>query len=372
MTPATSAACDGATRPDPWTALRIGHLYLDLRQRRLYPLNEAARQLYHDGIPALGPHPNVRHLHTPVGEAVSPNELPLEVAAREGRPAEAAFLLTRAGRTEVQLLWTATPLPGPGGRPVAVLATVCVGPPAPDWAALAGLAHDLRTPLHSLRLLLSPLGTGSVPEARRGEWIRLLRSAAERALQVSADLLEWCRTPVRGGRRVQYDWFALEPFLEDLAREHRGSAEEKGMTLTTDLGEVRGWEVSSDRVRLGRVLANLLSNAVRYTSTGGRVTLTVLSQGSGEDREWVLDVTDTGVGIAPEEQESIFQPFERGLAGREGESGGSGLGLAVVDRLVTELGMRREFTSAHGRGSSFRVLVPGRLIRRAPDEDTLQ
>lgn len=78
-----------------------------------------------------------------------------------------------------------------------------------------------------------------------------------------------------------------------------------------------------------------------------------------------VGVRDTGAGISVEEQESIFQPYERGRSSR-GDSSGSGLGLAVVDELVDELGLRREVSSDPGRGSLFRVLVPRHLLRPAP------
>jgi signal transduction histidine kinase len=89
-------------------------------------------------------------------------------------------------------------------------------------------------------------------------------------------------------------------------------------------------------------------------------------------RRLVLSVVDTGPGITREEQESIFQPFERGRAGKEedtsqqGDSGGSGLGLAVVDRLVEELGLEIEVYSEYGRGSSFRLVVPASMLRAVP------
>jgi signal transduction histidine kinase len=171
---------------------------------------------------------------------------------------------------------------------------------------------------------------------------------------------------MQGGRCVEAAWFALEPFLDELVQEQLGLAERKGVALRGDLGGAKGWDVYTDRVRLGRALANLLSNAIRYTAAGGQVTLAAAWRGEGDERALALEVTDTGAGISPEEQESIFQPFERGTAGRSDSSGGSGVGLSVVDRLVKELGLRRGFDSEHGRGSDFRVLVPQRLLRSGP------
>ncbi|HTD78007.1 MAG TPA: ATP-binding protein, partial [Chloroflexota bacterium] len=107
-------------------------------------------------------------------------------------------------------------------------------------------------------------------------------------------------------------------------------------------------------------------NAVRYTPEGGRVVLGAAWQDQGAGRVLVLEVRDTGSGIAAHEQESIFNPFERGQSGRDGDSTGSGVGLAVVDRLTQALGLDYDVQSVAGQGSQFRILVPQALLRMAP------
>jgi signal transduction histidine kinase len=119
-------------------------------------------------------------------------------------------------------------------------------------------------------------------------------------------------------------------------------------------------------VRLGRLLSNLLANAVRYTGAG-RVCFRAAWREDTDGRREALAVavTDTGAGLSAEEQESIFQPFERGKAGRESDSGGSGVGLAVVDRLVKDLGLTLEVFSEYGHGSTFELLLPPAALRPA-------
>jgi hypothetical protein len=363
MSAATARERDFAPLPDPYGAPILALLYLDVRGGRLHLLNDAARQLHAEGLPALGNEASLVHLRTPAGDEVRPAELPLPAASREGHAVEAEYVLARPGQPDRRLCWTAAPLRDGDGVVIAVLAAVCCTPQPPDWLALAGLAHDLRTPLQTLRFLSASLCHGGAAGPRPAEDLDRFQSAAERALQVGSDLLEWCRAPVQGGRRVEAAWFALEPLLDALLREQAGPAGLKGVKLTSDLGAVKGWEAYTDRTRLGRVLANLLSNAVRYTGAGGQAALTAAWRGEGDKRALALGVADTGAGISPEEQESIFQPFERGLAGKGDSSGGSGVGLSVTDRLVRELGLRHEFDSEHGRGSDFRVLVPQRLLR---------
>src|SRR5262249_29376602 len=140
--------------------------------------------------------------------------------------------------------------------------------PEPDWQAMAGLAHDLRTPLNALSLLTNVLDKPDLPEAELRQNLDDLRAAVERALSVGKDLLEYCRRPAQKTRPFQPTWFALEPFLNRLVREQTLAARRKGLTLTSEVGAASGWQVYSEPVRLGRLLANLLVNAVRYTSSG--------------------------------------------------------------------------------------------------------
>jgi signal transduction histidine kinase len=228
---------------------------------------------------------------------------------------------------------------------------------------LAGLAHDMRNPLQALRLSLDDLPSeGDLPDDLR-DTVGRIRRAADRAQSVGKDLLEWARGPAQGGRRVEAAWFSVEPFLAGLAEEQAAAARRKGLRLVEDLRAARGWEIQSDRVRLSRLLANLLANAVRYTATG-RVEFAASWRQEAGGRKLCLGVHDTGAGILPEEQESIFQAFERGAAGRSDSTGGSGLGLSVVDRLVQELHLALEMSSDVGRGTSFDLLIPEQVLRR--------
>jgi signal transduction histidine kinase len=229
---------------------------------------------------------------------------------------------------------------------------------------MAELAHDLRSPLQSLRLLCEIMTQMPQADVELRKNLGSIQEVADRAVQIALDLLDHCRGPRQRRPDTYRPWFAVEPFLQALAAEQRVTAQAKGLTLIADFQDLQGWEMQLDRVRLGRVLANLLSNAVCYTPSG-RVDFGARWRFESGEQELVLSVTDTGAGISQEEQESIFQPFERGRAGKESDSGGSGLGLAVVDRLVEELGLELDVYSEYGRGSSFELLVPARFLRRA-------
>jgi signal transduction histidine kinase len=351
----------------PAVSIRVGHVYVDARRRTLYCLNETARQMIHEGVPLTHDDPEGRSLRTLEGEPVKAADLPLLRAWRERAPREASFLFTPPDGTIRHLTWNAAPLIGSDGKLQGVVASLTVAPFEPDWQQLAGLAHDLRTPLQTLRLLMPLLESTSLlqPEAR--DVLERLRACADRALSIGMELLEWVQGPTLAGQHVERTWFVLAPFLNALASEHKAHAQRKAITWVTDFGAAQGLEVQTDPTRLGRLLSNLMTNAIRYTSQGEvRVRASRRRDAAGQESALVLSVEDTGSGISAEDQESIFQPFERGTAGKETDSSGSGLGLAVVDRLVEELGLTLEVSSEYGHGSKFEVLLPPDRVRPIP------
>src|SRR6266566_1971366 len=306
----------GPRAPGP----RIGQVYLDVGLRQLFCLNDRAREMQREGIPFTPADLSKQPLRTLEGEPVDPEDLPLIRAWSEGQPQEAIFVWTRPGGAVENVSWSAAPLRDSHGNIVAVAGSVILGPLEPDWQALAGLAHDFRSPLQALRMLVTVLETTPILDvAQQRTILDRIRASAERAQSIGLDLLEWCRGPALGGRRVQRAWFPLEPLLLGLIGEQAAEAQRKSLQLVSNLEETRGWEVRSDRVRLGRLLANLLANAVRYTPAG-RVEFTASWREDAKGPALVLGVVDTGTGISAEEQESIFQPFERGRAGIESDS----------------------------------------------------
>ncbi len=343
---------------------RLAHFYLDRSRRLLHCLNDTARELLREGVPLTAADLERQPLQTLTGEPVKPADLPLVRAWRKKAPQEAQFVLVRPGALPQHLHWSAAPLFSDDNEVIGVLATLSVAPPEPDWQILAGLAHDLRTPLQSLRFLVPLLEhmTAHIPESR--DLLARLSSSADRAMSIGLDLLEWCRGPTKYRSRIETTWFPLAPFLHALAAEQLLAAERKSITLTTDLAAAENLEISSDRVRLGRLLSNLLTNAIRYTSAGlVRFSAAWRPDPDARGQVLVLSVLDTGTGISAEDQESIFMPFERGKAAKEGDSGGSGVGLAVVDRLVEDLGLTLDVYSEYGNGSNFELILPPQMVR---------
>ena len=341
---------------------QVGQFYYDVAKAKLYCLNDTARRLRGENMPLMPDHPSIAELRKEDGSAVRGEELPLAQALRDGQPAEGSFLLVRS-QLERRLHCSASPLKDGEGRIAAVVNSVVCMPPAPHWAALAGLAHDLRTPLQAITLALQILEFRTISDAERSEALHRLTSASDRAMQIAKELLEWARARGNKSSGPQLEWAPLEPLLLAVLAEQQPAAQQKGLALNGSCAIIRGWQIHTDRGRLARVLANLLVNAVRYTPAGGRVRLDASWEQQNGLRVLALEVHDTGAGILPHEQESIFQPFERGQAGRDSDSPGSGVGLAVVQHLTYELGLDCEVHSAAGQGSHFRVFVPVDKLR---------
>jgi anti-sigma regulatory factor (Ser/Thr protein kinase) len=348
----------------PVATARLGHFYLDLEDRLLHCLNETARQFIREEIPVVPTDLSRQPLQTLSGEPVTPADMPLVRARREQSPQEAVFVLSRPGVPPQHLTWSAAPLFAVDGKVLGILATLTVAPPEPDWQVLAGLAHDLRTPLQALRLMIPLMGETDPRSAEGRELLGRLSSTTERALSIGLDLLEWARGPTLRGRKVETGWFPLAPLLSSLVAEQLPLAKQKSITVNTDFAAAAHLEIRSDQVRLARLLSNLLSNAIRYTSAGlVRFSASRRPGTANEPEALVLSVVDTGVGISVEDQESIFMPFERGKAGKETDSSGSGVGLAVVDRLVDDLGLTLDVYSEYGHGSKFDLIIPGDTLR---------
>jgi signal transduction histidine kinase/CheY-like chemotaxis protein/purine-cytosine permease-like protein len=218
---------------------------------------------------------------------------------------------------------------------------------------VAGMTHELRTPLNSIlgyaQILLKDPRLGQEDHRWLREALGTMQHSGQHMHALIDGLLDLAR--IEAGRvRLDVAPLPLPEFLDDVLRMVQPQATAKGIALVQDgSGRLPAW-VRADAKRLRQILINLLGNAVVFTDHGS-VTLRV------DCRHDVLrfEVIDTGIGIAPQDQERIFLPFERGSAGRRLAEPGTGLGLTITHLLTELMGGELSVTSELGVGSTFSV-----------------
>lgn len=216
---------------------------------------------------------------------------------------------------------------------------------------LADVAHEFRTPLSNLRGYVEGLEDGvfdesaSVFEAFHRQLERLAHLVDDLSLlsRVETGQLELGPEPLDAGELARA---AAAPFQPD--------AERRGIDLRVQAAGP-STRALADRERTLQVLANLLGNAMRYTPTGGTVTLEVAPDGRDAVR---FSVSDTGPGVAPEDLPNVFKRFYRGDKARSPHAGGSGIGLTIARQLVERQGGAIAVSSPPGQGATFSFTLP--------------
>lgn len=215
---------------------------------------------------------------------------------------------------------------------------------------LAAASHDLRQPMHALGLFVARLA--QLPHDAPTTHLIGNLDASVQALQELLDgLLDVSRLEAQA-MQVQLRPFPLADLFEQLRASLALTAQQKGLRLRVRSTQV--W-VLSDSALLHRVLLNLLSNALRYTHTGG----VLLACRSGADGQHVrIEVWDTGIGIAPEHQSAVFKEFYQIGNSERDRNKGQGLGLSIVEHSARLLGYPLQMRSSLGRGTRFSLCVP--------------
>ncbi|TMC47017.1 MAG: response regulator, partial [Chloroflexi bacterium] len=214
---------------------------------------------------------------------------------------------------------------------------------------LANMSHELRTPLNAIlgfSGLLSEQLAESMSEKQR-RFLRNIQEAGDHLLDLINDVLDLSK--VEAGRLdLRPEIVTLDALLEPVSAAARTAAQLKGVVFTVESPEAPPLYLDPTRVR--QVLFNLVSNAVKFTPSGGHVRLRALADG----RELRFEVADTGVGIPSAARDRVFGVFERFHEGQS-DASGTGLGLALTKRLVEQMKGAITFDSAEGTGSTFKV-----------------
>jgi signal transduction histidine kinase/CheY-like chemotaxis protein len=222
---------------------------------------------------------------------------------------------------------------------------------------LATMSHEIRTPLNGIVPMLDLLlhAASLAPDHR--ELVRTAYSSSQQLLRIVDDILDYSKLEA-DRLELETTTFNLRELLETVIQLMERPAEAKGLRLHLHIDPSVRLPVRGDPVRLRQVLGNLISNAVKFTERGS-ITINVARIGeSTAQHQLRFEVRDTGIGIAPEAQDRLFQAFSQADASTTRLYGGTGLGLAICRRIVDLMGGRIGVQSEPGRGATFRFDIP--------------
>src|SRR4051794_30875225 len=231
---------------------------------------------------------------------------------------------------------------------------------------VALVSHELRTPLTSIRGYLELVLDGEAGEVthEQRQFLGIVERNANRLLDLVGDLLFLAQIEA-GKLSLEVGAVDVAALAAESVETARPLAEDKHVTLTLATSPVP--LLAGDRARLAQLLDNLISNAIKFTPEGGRVDVRATSSRGNA----ILEVRDTGMGIPAAEQEHVFERFFRTSGATEQAIQGTGLGLAISKAIVHAHRGRITLASSEGDGATFRVAIPLRSARVAPQEEEI-
>ena len=224
---------------------------------------------------------------------------------------------------------------------------------------LANMSHEIRTPLNGV-ISASELVMNQSPSGKIARYIQLIHTSGHALLGVIDDILDFSKIEA-GKLTLEIHTFHLGRLIGQVTDLFKHRMAEEGIRFKVDMGPETALWFSGDSFRLRQILTNLLSNAVKFTDRGGTIILGVSRVGTmgRPDGELLqFTVTDTGIGIAPENQELLFNSFSQIDASTARKYGGSGLGLSICGQLLEMMGGSITVDSEPGKGSRFCFILP--------------
>ncbi len=222
---------------------------------------------------------------------------------------------------------------------------------------LANMSHELRTPLNSVLILAKLLAenAGGNLTAKQQEWAGVIHKSGSDLLTLINDILDLSKIEA-GKVDFLFEEVSAESILRDIKAQFEAIASDRNIAFETrvEAGDLPA--LYTDKARLEQILKNLLSNAFKFTPKEGKVTLQIGKSGSG--KALAFAVKDTGIGIAPDKHQLVFEAFKQADGSTSRRYGGTGLGLSISRELAHKLGGTITLRSATGEGSTFTVTVP--------------
>jgi len=237
---------------------------------------------------------------------------------------------------------------------------------------LATMSHELRTPLNSILGFSDVLGSIDSLDEKQKRYVGNIQKSGRMLLEMINNILDLAKIE-SGKMEIRLTEFSIEHVIAAQCDMARPLTEKRNIDLNTEVQPGLP-PMRQDQARVQQVLNNLLSNAIKFTPEGGRVLVTAQS---GERDQLVMRVIDTGVGIAEEDQQLIFEKFRQGRTAMPGgdamtrEYSGTGLGLSIVKEICKLLGGEVSVESELGTGSAFTVRLPWHLEKQPRLESPL-
>jgi CheY-like chemotaxis protein len=220
---------------------------------------------------------------------------------------------------------------------------------------LANMSHELRTPLNSLLILSKDLSENRKKnlDSIQIESAEIIYKSGHDLLVLINDVLDLSKIEA-GKMSINIERVPLKNFAEDLIREFKHHAEQKGLKLICKLDKDLPETILTDSQRLSQILKNLLSNAIKFTEKG---TVSLCIELNSETTV-LISVSDTGIGIQEDKQMAIFEAFQQADGGTSRKYGGTGLGLSISRELAKLLGAEIKLSSKIKEGSTFTLIIP--------------
>ena len=222
-------------------------------------------------------------------------------------------------------------------------------------AFLAAMSHEIRTPMIGVTGMIEVLSHTRLDGEQR-QALDIIRDSTQSLLQVIGDILDFSKIEA-GKMGLSIEPNDMRRVLGDMVRSFEGAATSRGLTLECHVDADVAEGYAFDALRVRQVVGNFLSNAIKFTHEGGIVVALAAREVGADGDLLAFSVTDTGIGISPEQREQLFQPFTQAEADTARHYGGTGLGLAIAMRLAELMGGTVEMDSVPGQGTTLRLLV---------------
>ena len=234
---------------------------------------------------------------------------------------------------------------------------------------LSNMSHDIRTPMNAIVGMTAIAASHMEDQERVRECLRKINLSSQHLLSLINDILDMSK--IESGKiSLREEPFNFADLVAEVTELIRPQADADHLRMDISLLGVKDEMVIGDPLRIRQICFNILSNAVKYTMEGGRITVKVYQKnsGHGEYRNYVFECMDTGLGMSPEFLDKLFLPFERVQDSTHSKTTGTGLGMAITRNIVDIMSGDIQVKSELGKGSTFTVTLPLRL-QNAPQEE---